>query len=94
MSWLIRAVLGAYLVMSIATFVAFWLDKRAARAGRWRIPESTLHMMELCGGFAGAFAAQRWLRHKSAKPSYRLVLWGITLVHAAAWAGWMYYARR
>lgn len=81
-----------YVAMSLATFIAFWLDKRAAIRGRgqWRIPESTLHLLELLGGFPGALAGQRFLRHKSYKLSYRVTLWSIALLHVAGWLtiGW------
>jgi uncharacterized membrane protein YsdA (DUF1294 family) len=73
--------------MSVATFIAFAIDKRAAKRGRWRIPEATLHLLELLGGFPGAIAAQQLLRHKSYKLSYRLVLGVIALLHIAAWIG-------
>ena len=40
----------AYLLMSLVAFIAYALDKRAARRGEWRTPESTLHALELlCG---------------------------------------------
>ena len=48
-------------------------DKSAARAGRWRIPESTLLMLGLCCGWPGGIVAQQWLRHKSVKPSFRMM---------------------
>ena len=68
------------LVMGPLTFAAFWLDKRrAARAGR-RIPERTLHTLELFGGWAGGIAAMRLVRHKNRKVSY----WFITALIAAA----------
>ena len=86
------AVLVLYAVMSAATFGAFWADKRRARRAARRIPERTLHTMELLGGWPGALAARRVLRHKSVKRSYSLVLWLIVALHAAAWAAWAWLA--
>ncbi|MHC4947226.1 MAG: DUF1294 domain-containing protein [Planctomycetota bacterium] len=80
-------VLAAYAAMSAVAFAAFWRDKRAATRGRRRTPEATLHLLELLGGWPGALAARRVLRHKSAKRSYAAVLWLVVLLHAAAWAG-------
>jgi len=40
-----------------------------------RIPEATLHFLELIGGWPGAFVAQRRLRHKCSKRSYQAVFW-------------------
>ncbi len=50
-------------------------------SAQWRIPESTLHLFELAGGWPGAFVAQRALRHKTAKTSYQFVFWVIILLH-------------
>ena len=83
-------VLCVYLVSSATTFVAFGWDKRAARRGQWRVRESTLHVLELLGGFPGALVAQQVFRHKSFKRSYRLVLWAIIVLHALAWFWWLW----
>jgi uncharacterized membrane protein YsdA (DUF1294 family) len=84
----VRAVLVVYAVMSAVAFVFYWRDKRQAQRGRWRVPEATLHAIELFGGWFGAWLAQRVLRHKSSKPGYQLVFWTIVAVHAAGWAWW------
>jgi uncharacterized membrane protein YsdA (DUF1294 family) len=81
--------LGAYAGMSVVTFALFAWDKgRAVRGGR-RVPESTLHLFELLGGWPGALAGQSVLRHKSVKLSYRLVLWAIVALHAACWIAYL-----
>ncbi|WP_150104310.1 DUF1294 domain-containing protein [Shewanella sediminis] len=64
-----------YLIVSGFTFIAYALDKSAARKGNWRTKESTLQLMALIGGWPGALLAQRWLRHKSQKMSFRITLW-------------------
>jgi uncharacterized membrane protein YsdA (DUF1294 family) len=81
-------VLGAYAVMSVVTFAAFGLDKRAARRGARRTPESTLHVLELLCGWPGALVARNVFKHKRAKPRYMIVLWLIVATHAAFWAWW------
>ncbi|MBW8183500.1 DUF1294 domain-containing protein [Shewanella nanhaiensis] len=63
-----------YLLMSTITFIAYGLDKSAARKGRWRTKESTLQLMALLGGWPGALLAQQYLRHKSQKLSFRMIL--------------------
>lgn len=75
----------AYLAASLLTFVAYALDKNRARNGLWRTPESTLHGLELLGGWPGGWVAQQTLRHKSRKRSYQMVFWLIVMVHLAAW---------
>ena len=60
-----------YLVLSLVAYFAYAIDKSAAIRGDWRIRESTLHTFEVLGGWPGALAAQRILRHKNRKVSYR-----------------------
>jgi uncharacterized membrane protein YsdA (DUF1294 family) len=76
---------GIYALMSLITFVACALDKRAARLGRPRTSEATLHALELLGGWPGALLAQRLIRHKNAKVGYQVVYWLIGAVHVAGW---------
>ena len=68
-----RTVIGVYGLMSLITFAVYYLDKRAARLGRPRTPEATLHVLELLGGWPGALLAQRLIRHKNAKIGYLVV---------------------
>lgn len=70
-----RWVASLYAVLSLITFFAYCKDKVAARAGRWRTPESTLHVLAVMGGWPGAILAQQWLRHKSSKAAFRAAFW-------------------
>ena len=71
---IILLVLGAwYLLMSLIAFSTFGYDKHSARKQRPRVPEKTLHLLELLGGFPGAFLAITLFRHKSSKPSFLLI---------------------
>jgi uncharacterized membrane protein YsdA (DUF1294 family) len=67
--------LAGLAAVNFLTWRAYAADKRRARSGAWRIPESTLHLFELSGGWPAAFMAQRRLRHKCAKKSYQIVFW-------------------
>ena len=88
-AWSMPSWIGAlYLVASTACFCAYALDKAAARAGRRRTPESTLLMMGLACGWPGAVLAQQWLRHKSAKQSFRLPFYGTVALNMVAF-GWL-----
>ncbi|MDC8787188.1 DUF1294 domain-containing protein [Roseateles koreensis] len=69
------AVWGLYMALSLATFVVYAGDKRAARRGEWRVSEGTLHGLALAGGWPGALLAQQMLRHKSSKASFRRMFW-------------------
>lgn len=82
-------VLFAYSTASLLAFSAYALDKSAARRGRWRISESTLHLFALVGGWPGALVAQQWLRHKSKKTAFQVRFWGIVVLNCVA-LGWIY----
>lgn len=86
------ALVGAWLAVVGGTFALLAWDKLAALRGKRRVPEAWLHLCELGGGWPATFLAQAWLDHKSAKTSYRLVLWGIVGAHQAlaldALLGW------
>lgn len=76
--WLVA---GYAFLISLAGFIACLRDKRKAQRGEWRIPEATLHLIELAGGWPGSFAAQRRFRHKTAKPGYQVMFWLIVSLH-------------
>ena len=83
--------LGVVPALSLLTFCAYALDKNAAQTGRWRTKESTLHLFALTGGWPGAWAAQRLLRHKSSKRSF-LTVYRITVaLHCAAVLAWVFW---
>ena len=88
-SFTVAAALAVYALMSVVSFVLYWIDKRRARVGAWRISEGTLHGSELFGGWPGAWVAQQVLRHKRQKRSYMSVFWIIVAVHAAGWVWWL-----
>lgn len=76
-----------YGALSIVTFLVYWKDKRAARAGRWRTQESVLQALSLAGGWPGALVAQRVLRHKSSKRSFLIEFWVTVAVNLGVF-GW------
>jgi len=73
-----------YTAMSLVTLAAYHHDKAAARAGARRIPEASLHLLELLGGWPGALLAQIVFWHKVKKLSYQLVFWLIVIAHCTA----------
>jgi len=85
------AVAWFYLAASLAAFLAYALDKSAARNGQWRTKESTLHLIGLAGGWPGALAAQRLLRHKSSKQSFQFVFW-VTVILNCCVLAWFFSA--
>lgn len=76
--------LWLYVLTSGLAFAAYGIDKKAARTGRWRTRESTLHLLAVAGGWPGALVAQHRFRHKSAKPSFQIVFWLTVLINCSA----------
>ncbi len=74
-------VAGLYLIMSVACFITYAVDKSAAVAGRRRISEDALIFFGLVGGWPGAIIAQQVLRHKSIKAEFRSSFWGSVVVN-------------
>ena len=68
-------ILILYLLLSLITFFLYQQDKTKAKNDEWRTPENKLHFFSLIGGWPGALIAQRWLRHKSRKQSFRLAFY-------------------
>ena len=83
-----------YLFMSLFTFIAYAMDKKKAIDEKWRTPESSLHFMELLGGWPGGFLAQYKLRHKSRKRDYQEVFWLIVILHLVLWLDYLLFGGR
>jgi uncharacterized membrane protein YsdA (DUF1294 family)/cold shock CspA family protein len=81
-------VLIAYLMASCVAYLAYVFDKAASLKGRWRTPESTLHLFSLVGGWPGAMLAQRTLRHKTQKQSFQVMYWATVALNSVVF-GWL-----
>ena len=79
-----KALLVSYLVIGIVTFFVYAKDKRAAINGNWRVPEKTLHIFSVAGGWLGALIAQDKLRHKTQKQPFRAIYWLTVVINVAA----------
>jgi uncharacterized membrane protein YsdA (DUF1294 family) len=73
-----------YIAMSGITMLAYAFDKSAALNRRQRTREQTLHLLELLGGWPGAWIAQQLFRHKSRKTSFKIEFWLCVLVNVVA----------
>ena len=82
-------ILYLYLTASAFTFLVYAKDKWAARSGRWRTKESSLHTLALIGGWPGALIAQQLLRHKSRKNAFQFAFWATVVLNCAAF-GWLF----
>ena len=72
-------ILWFYTGVSVWTFIVYAWDKRQAIKGRWRVPEKTLHLWSLLGGWPGALMAQQKIRHKSSKKTF-LWVYSLTVI--------------
>jgi uncharacterized membrane protein YsdA (DUF1294 family) len=87
-SKILLPVLGSYFVLSLLSFAAYAIDKSAARKGEWRISESNLHILDFLGGWPGGWLAQKFLRHKTSKASFRRIYWITVFLHCVC-VGWL-----
>jgi len=75
------------LIVNIATFVAFGVDKQRAIAGARRLREADLLGLAIIGGTPAAFLARRHFRHKTRKQPFSTMLAVVALMQAGAIAG-------
>ena len=68
------------IIINIAAWLMYGLDKWKAKSGAWRIPERTLLLTALLGGSAGALAGMLLFHHKTRKPKFTV---GVPVMLAA-----------
>ena len=57
---------SAYLaLLSLITFIAYGVDKKKAKEGKWRTKEKTLLLLSFLGGAFGGYPAMLIFRHKT-----------------------------
>ena len=89
MSRLAWTFLGALVVVNLAAFFVFGIDKWKARRGSWRVPEQTLALLGFLGGWPGALLAMRLFRHKTRKKSFQMKLAAGAIGNLVLWyAAW------
>ena len=90
----VTAIAAWYALLSGVTYLAYAHDKRRSRRRGRRVRESTLHTLELLGGWPGAYLAAFRLRHKSRKRSFRVKRAAVTLLNLATLAAVLYARSR
>lgn len=61
--------------INLTTVLIYFHDKQSAIKGRWRIPERSLLTFALIGGTPSAYLAQKLLKHKTRKTSFKAYFW-------------------
>ena len=80
MSLLLQGLLLWLLVINVVTAVAYAWDKTQARRGNRRIPERTLFILNVAGGFIGAWIVFFGMRHKTQHRSFWFVQSAATIL--------------
>ena len=60
-----------FLLINILTLMIYGADKMAARKAWRRVPESTLLVFGVVGGWPGAMVGQQLFRHKTQKQPFK-----------------------
>ena len=96
--WLVGIALGRFpgivvitslVMLNLVTVYIYLRDKNAAENGDWRISENQLHALALLGGWPGAWFAQRILRHKTSKTSFRIAYWATVALNVGGLLAWL-----
>lgn len=80
-----------YLIIGMMSAWAYHKDKIFAQNNQSRTPENTLHFYDVLGGWVLASFAQKFLKHKTQKPSFRLKYYATVIVHIVLVMGAMIY---
>lgn len=83
--------LGLYAGLSLVAFIVYGWDKAAARGQRRRIPESTLHLLALLGGWPGGWLARHVFNHKTTKTRFVVIFWVTVLLNVATLVALLYF---
>lgn len=60
------------IIINIATFFTFAIDKRKAKKDKWRISEQALVTLMVIGGAIGGYFGMETLRHKTQKFKFKV----------------------
>jgi uncharacterized membrane protein YsdA (DUF1294 family) len=81
----ILAYAGWLVLLSIIAFIAYGVDKKKAKSGKWRTKEKTLLMLSFLGGAFGGYPAMLIFRHKTKGEHwyFTAVNWLGLIIHTA-----------
>ena len=71
MSFEYKYVIIFLVAITLFTFIVYGIDKRKAKKGRWRIPESTLLLLAVIGGSIGAYLGMKVWHHKTRHKKFK-----------------------
>ncbi len=79
------------LIINFIGVFAFWIDKRKAQKGKWRIPEKRLFLFAFLGGGIGCSIGMKVFRHKTKHLSFVIGIPAIMIVEYVAMIVIYYY---
>ncbi|MGN1061423.1 MAG: DUF1294 domain-containing protein [Candidatus Coproplasma sp.] len=79
--------IGLIVVMGLAAFGAYGVDKSKAKRHNWRIPEATLLALSALGGCFGGILAMLLFRHKT-KHWY---FWAVNIIACIVYAAFLVF---
>lgn len=62
-----------FVIINLASFIVFFMDKQKSKRDKWRIQEKTLHTLSYMGGVFGSIAAMLMFRHKTKKLDFIII---------------------
>jgi predicted MPP superfamily phosphohydrolase len=78
------------LIINLTGFVICAIDKSRSKESLWRISESTLLLIGLCGGCFGLLFGMKVFRHKTRHVKFKIfiplecALWAVAVIHLAS----------
>ncbi len=78
------AVIIWLVIINLAAFAVFGIDKKRAKKGQWRIPEKTLFLSAILGGSIGAILGMYIFHHKTKHWYFQVGIPAIMIVQIAA----------
>jgi uncharacterized membrane protein YsdA (DUF1294 family) len=77
--------------LNAACFLAFGCDKWKASRSHWRVPENSLLLLALLGGWLGGWLGMKVFQHKTAKRSFQFKYALAVIPFAAEVWGWLHW---
>ena len=87
---IILAAIAVLVIMNIASFALMGHDKRCARQGKWRVPESRLFLVTVCFGGLGGILGMKVFHHKTQHWYFRVFFPALLVLQFAILAAGVY----
>ena len=86
----VMIIVNYFILINLAAFLIYGLDKWKAKKGRWRISEISLISLALLGGSIGALLAIKVFKHKTRHKKFTIGIPAICVLQLSLLI-WLYY---